>query len=45
MVREVIYNNDYLSLFSDGGIGISDGIGYIITMNIDEVRELYKSIL
>jgi len=36
-----LYNNDYFSFFSNGEIGISDGVGYIGTIPKKEVKELY----
>ncbi|MCP5006484.1 MAG: hypothetical protein GY941_21480 [Planctomycetes bacterium] len=39
--RKELYTNEYMTLFSDGEIGISDGVGYIDTMNKWDVNNLY----
>jgi len=37
-----IWDSAYIGLFDNGTIGISDGVGYIDTMERHEVKELYK---
>ena len=44
MGRKVIYENYYINLFSDGTIGLSDGVGYIDTMDEDETKALYVAL-
>lgn len=39
-----LYTADNLTLFSDGTIGMDDGIGYLGTMGTDEVKELYLAL-
>jgi len=43
-IRKEIWNNGYLTLYSDGTMGISDGVGYICILNEEEVKELYLEI-
>ena len=43
MDDDVLYENSYMSLFVDGTIGLSDGCGYVGTMEEDEVDKLYKA--
>lgn len=35
-----VYSTPYLTLFDDGTIGISDGVGYLDTMEREDVRAL-----
>lgn len=44
MKRVELYSNRYICLYSDGEIGISDGVGYIDTMSKNEVDKLYNAI-
>lgn len=44
MGRTTIYSWGYGSLFSDGTIGCSDGVGFLDEMSRDEVRELYQAL-
>jgi len=39
-----IFRNDYMSLFDNGTIGLSDGVGYLYTFSQKEVIELYNAI-
>lgn len=42
MNRKTLYtDDDYLSFFDDGTIGISDGVGYIGYLTSCQVVELY----
>ena len=36
-----LYSNLYMFLYEDGTLGLSDGVGYIDTLNEEEVMELY----
>jgi hypothetical protein len=40
--RHVIWEQHYISLWSDGEIGVSDGVGYVGTIGAEETRELYE---
>lgn len=40
--QEEVWSNDYMSLYSNGTIGLSDGVGYLTTLSAEEVLELYK---
>lgn len=42
--KKSLWENSYLVLFSDGSLGISDGAGYVDTMEVEEVKELYMAI-
>ena len=42
--RHEIFSNNYMSLFSDGTIGLNDGVGYVDTLNESEVLELYAAL-
>lgn len=42
--KKSLWENSYLVLFSDGSLGISDGVGYIDTMEVEEVKELYRAL-
>jgi hypothetical protein len=42
--KKSLWENSYLVLFSDGSLGISDGVGYVDTMEVEEVRELYMAL-
>ncbi len=35
-----IYANNYMALYDDGTLGISDGIGYLATLSKEETKEL-----
>ena len=41
MKEENLYENDYIWLFQDWTLWISDWVGYLDTMEKDEVKELY----
>ena len=43
MEKTVLHNTYCTSFFSDGTIGISDGVGYLTTLEEDEVRSMYNS--
>ena len=45
MAKKVLYNNNYMSLFDDGTIGLSDGVGYVDTIEKEEVDCLYKALV
>jgi len=36
--------NSYMTLFSDGKIGMNDGSGYLGTLDYDETRKLYEAL-
>lgn len=38
----IIWEQHYISLWSDGEIGVSDGVGYVGTIGAEETRELYE---
>lgn len=40
--RHAIWEQHYISLWSDGEIGVSDGVGYVGTIGAEETRELYE---
>jgi len=42
--RKEIYSNDYMSLFSDGTIGLSDGVGFVDAITKEESRKLYEEL-
>lgn len=42
--RHPIWEQHYISLWNDGEIGVSDGVGYIGTIGADETRELYEAL-
>ncbi len=44
MNRIRLFNNSYMSLFSDGTIGVSDGVGYVGDLDEREVVELYNAL-
>ena len=44
LCREPLYENSYMGLYSDGTLGISDGVGYIDTIPKEEVRYLYLAL-
>jgi hypothetical protein len=39
-----VFRNDYFSLFSDGTLGISDGVGYISSLTEEEIQQLYVAL-
>ena len=39
-----IFHGTFFSLFSDGTIGCSDGVGFIGELEIKEVKELYEAL-
>ncbi len=41
---EELWCNRYMSLFNDGKIGLSDGVGYLDTLSAEEVDDLYEAI-
>lgn len=42
--RRVLWERHYISLWSDGEIGVSDGVGYVGTICSKETRELYQAL-
>lgn len=42
--RKYLYENEYIGLFDDGTIGISDGVGFIDEMSKEEVVKLYDAL-
>jgi len=44
MKRKCLYEGYYIRLYSDGTIGISDGVGYSGSMEKEEVKELYEAL-
>ena len=44
MERKEIWNNSYLGVYSDGTVGISDGVGYVDTMEKEESKKLYEAL-
>jgi len=42
--KELWTDGTYLSLFDNKTIGISDGVGYINTLEEDEVEKLYLAL-
>lgn len=43
-MEKELYNNNYMSLFDDGTIWLSDWVGYIDTLEKEEVKELYRAL-
>lgn len=39
-----LYSNMFFSLYSDGKIGCSDGVGFIGVIGVPEVDELYEAL-
>ncbi len=39
-----IFEGDYYSLFEDGTLGINDGVGYVDTIEREEVYNLYLAL-
>ena len=39
--RKIIYEGNYIALFDDGGIGVSDGFGYI---GEEDAKKLYEAL-
>ena len=44
LYREPLYKNFYMSLYDDGTLGISDGVGSIDAIPKEEVRYLYLAL-
>ena len=42
--RKELFRSYYLSLWSDGTIGVSDGVGYSGELERDEVMDLYRAL-
>lgn len=42
--RKCLWQNDYLGLYNDGELGISDGVGYVDTLTAEETKELYEAL-
>lgn len=42
--RKCLYEGHYIGLYSDGTIGVSDGVGYSGEMDETEVKELYEAL-
>ena len=40
-MRKTLFENNYISLFSDKTIGLSDGVGFLGSMEEGEVKNLY----
>ena len=40
--RKILFQDDYLALFDDGGIGVSDGVGYV--GEVRDVKGLYLAL-
>lgn len=41
---KLVWEGTYFSLFSDGTLGCSDGVGYVGEVSKDEVEDLYKEL-
>jgi len=41
--RKEIFSNNYMSLFSDGTLGLSDGVGYVDTLSEEETFDLFEA--
>jgi hypothetical protein len=41
---EILWEDHYIALWSNGEIGVSDGVGYVGTIYPKEVRELYDAL-
>ena len=39
-----LWQNHYISLWSDGEIGVSDGVGFVGTVDATETRKLYEAL-
>jgi hypothetical protein len=39
-----LWQNYYISLWSDGEIGVSDGVGFVGTVDATETRKLYEAL-
>ena len=39
-----LWQNHYISLWSDGEIGVSDGVGYVGNIDATKTRELYEAL-
>ena len=39
-----ILDLDYISLYSDGSIGVSDGVGYVGTIERDDTLKLFEAL-
>ena len=44
MKRKALHSNEHMTLFSDGTIGLSDGSGYIGTIDADGVMGLFTAL-
>lgn len=44
MDNKKVFSVDCVALFADGTIGISDHVGYVGTLETNEVKELYEAI-
>ena len=44
MSRKELFSGTYMSLFDDKTIGVSDGVGFVGAMELDEVEELYLAL-
>ena len=42
--RRVLWEDQNIALWSNGEIGVSDGVGYIGTICSKETRELYEAL-
>lgn len=43
-MSKCVYSDEYISLFDDGTIGMSDGVGYVGQMRAEDVREFYEAL-
>ena len=44
-MRKVLWtDDDYMVLWDDGTLGLSDGVGYIDTLSIEDTKKLYKAL-
>ena len=41
---EILWEDQNIALWSNGEIGVSDGVGYIGTIRPKETRELYEAL-
>lgn len=42
---DAILDLEYIALYPDGTIGVSDGVGYVGTLERDEVLSLFEAML
>lgn len=40
----VLWEEHYLALWNDGKIGVSDGVGFVGTVDVGETRKLYEAL-